>query len=223
MLDEFEKEDFGVSDDFGAGIQTPVPDADDFKIPQAADAIKPERSEAHREAQRKGALNQWQAKDRRDGVPQPVKDSKPPTAAKRDALEVVLLMQRAESPHIKKALDEFVRCTVDDLGGWPNLTAGQKALLVAEKTALLIIMACEERIVESKSLTDADGREHALLRILKDYLGVSRQNLVALGLGLRSRMPRADNLTIERITQEYARQRSQPQLVPKKESKDKAG
>ena len=80
-------------------------------------------------------------------------------------------MQRAESPHIKKALDEFVRCTVDDLGGWAALTAGQKALLVAEKTALLIIMACEERIVESKSLTDADGREHALLRILKDYLG----------------------------------------------------
>jgi len=107
-------------------------------------------------------------------VPQPVKNSKPPSAAKRDALEVVLLMQRAESPHIKRALDEFVRCTVDDLGGWPNLTAGQKALLVAEKTALLIIMACEERIVESKSLTDADGPSRKLVHSLGERKSAHR-------------------------------------------------
>jgi len=159
-------------------------------------------------------------------VPQPVKNSKPPSAAKGDALEVVLLMQRAESPHIKRAIDEFVRCTVDDLGGWEYLTAGQKALLVAEKTTLLIILACEDQIVESKSLMAEDGREHQLLRILKDYLGVSRQNLIALGLGLRSRMPRADNQTVATIMAEYS-QRKQPVLVPqkpsKKATKDKAG
>lgn len=174
--EKFEEADFGVGDDFGVGVESSVPVPDDegsFKIPRSAlpEPLKVERGEEHRAAQRLGALNQWPAKDRREGVAAPVKNSKPPSAAKRDALEVVLLMQRAESPHIKKALDEFVRCTVDDLGGWAALTAGQKALLVAEKTALLIIMACEERIVESKSLTDADGREHALLRILKDYLG----------------------------------------------------
>ena len=159
-------------------------------------------------------------------MPQPVKNSKPPSAAKRDALEVVLLMQRAESPHIKRAIDEFVRRTIEELGGWEYLTAGQKALLVAEKTTLLIILACEDQIVESKSLMAEDGREHQLLRILKDYLGVSRQNLIALGLGLRSRMPRQDNLTVESIMAEYAN-RKRPVLVPekpsKKASKDKAG
>jgi hypothetical protein len=222
MADEFEKEDFGVTDDFGAGIQTPVPDSD-FKIPKAADAMKPERTEAHRAAQAKAAINQWKARDRRDGVPQPVKNSKPPVAAKRDALETVLLMKRAESPHIKRACDEFVARTIDELGGWGCLTSGQKALLVGERITLLIILAAEEAIVESKSLMDEDGREHPLLRILRDYLGVSRQNLVALGLGLRSRMPRQDNLTIEKIMQEYAT-RNQPQLVPgKKSTKDKAG
>jgi len=135
-------------------------------------------------------------------------------------------MQRAESPHIKRAIDEFVRRTIEELGGWEYLTAGQKALLVAEKTTLLIILACEDQIVESKSLMAEDGREHQLLRILKDYLGVSRQNLIALGLGLRSRMPRQDNLTVESIMAEYAN-RKRPVLVPekpsKKASKDKAG
>jgi hypothetical protein len=216
-------EDLKAAEDFVSGLEAPTPDATDFKVAPAADAMKIPRREEHRENQRKASLNSWKAKDRRDGVPQPVKNSKPPTAAKRDALEVVLLMQRADIPHIKKALDEFVRCTVDDLGGWPNLTAGQKALLVAEKTTLLIILACEDQIVESKSLMAEDGREHQLLRILKDYLGVSRQNLIALGLGLRSRMPRADNQTIASVMAEYAK-RNQPQLVPKKkESKDKAG
>lgn len=229
MSDEkegFEVEDFGVSDNFGEGINTPIPDAEDFKIPPAADAMKPERSEAHREAQRKGAINQWRAKDRRDGVPLPVKSSKAPSAAKRSAIENLLLMQRAEKPHIKKALEEFVRRTVEELGGWEFLTAGQKGMLVCQKTALLVILACEEQIVDSENLMEEDGKPHHLLGILRDYMATFRQGQVALGLGLRSRMPRADNQTVATVMAEYAR-RKQPQLVPeksaKKASKDKAG
>lgn len=225
---EFEKEDFGLSDDFGTGVETPIPDADDFKIPQAADAMKPVRGEAHREAQRKGALNQWKARDRIEGVPPRAESSKVPPLSKRGAIEALLLKQQAESPHIQKAIKEYVATAVQELGGWPNLTASKKAMLLCQRIALLIILAAEEAIVASKGLLDADGQPHPLLRTQRDYLATFRQGEISLGLGLRSRMPSSDNSTIASVMQEYASKKTErPLLVPekpsKKASKDKGG
>ena len=86
--EKFEEADFGVGDDFGVGVESSVPVPDDegsFKIPRSAlpEPLKVERGEEHRAAQRLGALNQWRAKDRREGVAAPVKNSKPPPAARR--------------------------------------------------------------------------------------------------------------------------------------------
>ena len=221
-------EDLRTVEDFATGVELPLPDAEDFKPPLAAGAMKPERGEAHREAQRKGALNQWKAKDRRDGVPLPAKSTKAPPASKRTAIQALLLKQVTESLPIKRALEEYVCLTIQDLGGWEHLTSGQKGMLVCQRSALLIILACEEVITTAGKLIDDDGRPHPLFTILRDYMSVFRQGQIALGLGLRSRMPRSDNVTVERVMAEYAAKKSErPLLVPekpaKKATKDKAG
>lgn len=196
-------EDFKIGKDF---VPAALPNA------ESVQAEKPERTEAHREAQRKGAINQWKAADRRAGIPEPL-PRKATSSGKKTAIEELLLMQRAENLAIKASLDEFVRRTIEELGGWDNMTAGQKGMLVAQKTALLVILCCEDAIVESTNLLTEDGRPHRLLAVLRDFMSTFRQGQVALGLGLRSRMPREDNQSVQTIMQEYAKRQKRPSIV----------
>jgi hypothetical protein len=204
-------EDFEITEDFAGTLETPA---------KAADAAKLPRTEDHRHGQRLGALKQWQARDRRAGVPPPVKSMRFPPAAKQTAIQKLLLMQRAESLHIKTALEEYVRRTIEELGGWENLTSGQKGMLICQKTCLLMVLACEDAIVDSKSLTNEAGKPHVLLSILRDFASSFRQGQVSLGLGLRSRMPRSPNETVQRIEAEYER-KARPTIV--KDGKSKVG
>src|SRR5690242_1849449 len=137
MEDQFE--DLKTAEDF-AGLEAPTPDATDFRIAPATEPPKAPRGEVHRERQRLGAIHQWQVRDRRDGVPLPARSSKAPPPSKRSAIEALLLKQRAAQPHIKKTLEEYVLLTVQDLGGWEHLSAGQRAMLLAQRVALLVIL-----------------------------------------------------------------------------------
>jgi hypothetical protein len=204
------------ADGFGEVPGPSLPAETDFKIPRAADAFKPERSEAAREAQRMSSIKDWKRRDRIAGVPPPVRPQKAPPASKRTAIEKVLLMQRAENLHIKAALEEFVRRTIEELGGWGRLTAGQKGMLVCQKFALMVVLCCEDAIVEGKSLMEETGKPHPLLGVMEKYMTTFRQGQVALGLGLRSRMMREDNLTLKSVMREYEARQSKPVLVPRK-------
>jgi hypothetical protein len=123
---------------------------------------------------------------------------------------------RCESPGIKAAVAEYVQRTIEELGGVKNLSAGKKAMIFAQKTCLFVILSCEDEIVESKSLLAENNRPHDLLKVLQSFLATFRQGEIALGLGMRARMPRSDNQTMSRIMQEYANRTSKPVLVPEK-------
>lgn len=123
---------------------------------------------------------------------------------RKNRTEVLLSKPRAESPYIRGAVEEYTSRTVEELGGLDRLTAGDKAMLLAQRTALLVILCSEDELVESGSLTRGDGRPNPLLKILENYLTVFRQGQVALGLG-RPRGPRERDTgpTMLEIVREY--------------------
>jgi hypothetical protein len=122
----------------------------------------------------------------------------------------------AADPLIQATLNQYIRETAEELGGFANLKASKKSMLLIQRTTLLIILCCEAQLLENKSLTDDDGRPSELLSVLRAYLPIFRQNEIAMGLGLRSRMPREDNLTIQSVIKEYQKRASKPLLVPEK-------
>lgn len=82
--------------------------------------------------------------------------------------------------------------------------AGDKAMLLAQRTALLVILCCEDELVDSGSLTVAEGKPSPLVKILESYLKVFRQGQVALGLGSRRGLRVGETgPTMEEIVQEY--------------------
>ena len=131
------------------------------------------------------------------------------------AFRGIFLRRGAESSYIKGAVAEYVSRTADELGGLERLTAGQKAKLIGQKTALLVILCVEDEIVEKGSLLGDDGRPNSLLKILESYLTVFRQGQVALGLG-RPRGMREDNQTVQAIMKEYENRMTRPTIVPSK-------
>ncbi len=128
---------------------------------------------------------------------------------KKNRTEILLCKPRAESQHIRGAIAEYVAQTTDELGGLERLTAGQKAILLAQKTALLVILCYEDELVESGNLTGDDGKPNSLLKILESYLTVFRQGQVALGLG-SPRMMREDGPTLRQIMKEYEARAARP-------------
>jgi hypothetical protein len=195
------------NEEFVVGLE--VPD----RAASVATAQRPPRSEAHRNAQRLSALNQWKAKDRRDGVPPPLPPT-PKTGIKKTSIEVLLSKRLAEDPAIQGALNEYVRQTAGELGGMQNLRAGQRAMLLAQRVALLVILAVEDQIVTKGTLLGEDGKPEPLLAVLEKYLATFRQGQIALGLGLRSRMFREDSTTLDKVLKEYEK-RNRPTLVKK--------
>jgi hypothetical protein len=75
-------------------------------------------------------------------------------------------------------------------------------MLLAQKTALLVILCCEDELVQSGNLMGDDGKPNSLLKILESYLSVFRQGQVALGLG-RPRVMREAGSTLKEIMKEY--------------------
>ena len=157
------EEDFETTEDFAGTLETPA---------KTSAAVKPERSEAHREAQRLAALKQWQARDRWDGVPPPLQ-VKPDPKSRRTSTQVLLDKRLAADSSITGMVNEYVRRTADELGGMPNLRAGQRAMLVAQKVTLTIILCLEDQLTASGSLMGEDGKPHAFLGI-EDAFGTAR-------------------------------------------------
>jgi len=133
---------------------------------------------------------------------------------RKNRTEVLLSKPRAESPYIRGAVEEYTSRTVEELGGMDRLTAGDKAMLLAQRTTLLVILCAEDELVESGSLTAADGRASPLVKILENYLTVFRQGQVTLGLG-RPRGPRERDTgpTILEIVREYQSKTESPSVV----------
>jgi hypothetical protein len=123
---------------------------------------------------------------------------------RKNRTEVLLSRPRAESPYIRGAVEEYTSRTIEELGGLDRLTAGDRAMLLAQRTALLVILCCEDELVESGSLTAADGKPSPLVKILESYLTVFRQGQVAMGLGRRRGLRAGEGgSTIEEIAREY--------------------
>jgi hypothetical protein len=130
---------------------------------------------------------------------------------RKNRTEVLLSKPRAESPYIRGAVEEYTSRTVEELGGMDRLTAGDKAMLLAQRTTLLVILCSEDELVESGSLTGRDGRPNPLLKILENYLTVFRQGQVALGLGKpRSPRERDTGPTMLEIVREYGNKTKSP-------------
>jgi len=131
---------------------------------------------------------------------------------RKNRTEVLLSRPRAESPYIRGAVDEYTSSTIEELGGIDRLTAGDRAMLLAQRTALLVILCCEDELVASGSLTAADGKPSPLVKILESYLTVFRQGQVALGLSKpRGLRVRDSGPTVDEIVGEY---RNRAKLAP---------
>lgn len=134
---------------------------------------------------------------------------------RKNRTEVLLSKPRAGSPYIRGAVEEYTSRTIEELGGIDRLTAGDRAMLLAQRTALLVILCCEDELVESGSLTAADGKPSPLVKILESYLTVFRQGQIALGLDQRhSLRTREIGPTLGEIVREYGAKVKGPSVIP---------
>jgi hypothetical protein len=126
---------------------------------------------------------------------------------RRGPTELLLTRPCVEDPVIAATIREYVMQTVEELGGWGHLSAGQRAMLLSQRITLTVMLAAQRQIVEDGELTGPDSRPSPLLRVLNQYVATFRQGQVALGLA-RARAPRDNVLTLEEIREEYANRRA---------------
>jgi len=127
---------------------------------------------------------------------------KPARKPRRSCTQVMLERPRTESQSIHRAVAEYVARTVEELGGMDALSAGQRAMLLHQKTALSVALACEDELVESGALLAMDGKPVPLLKTLNDFLTIFRHGQVALGLA-RRRVANDRTPTLHDIFGEY--------------------
>ena len=118
-------------------------------------------------------------------------------------MELMLRRPITEDPAITATVHQYVQGTASNLGGWDRLTAGQRAMILCQRTTLAVLLSCEKELVERGELTE-DGRPSPLLRVLNQFAVTFRQGQVALGLA-KARIQRGSGIqTLEEIRAEYA-------------------
>lgn len=146
-------------------------------------------------------------------TPKPAPNPLPPTKGMKwpgrkqpkTAQEVYLSAQVSENPRVQMMVNQYVKNTVSELGGWRSMTAGQRAMLLTQKINLLVLLTAEAQIQADGSLLDkGGGSTHRLLSTLEKFSGLFRQGQVALGLARARVMPPKDT-TLEDVMHEYRR------------------
>lgn len=122
------------------------------------------------------------------------------------ALQKILGRTPVVDAEVKKAINEYVIDTIEELGGIEHLTAGQQAVLLGQRVALEVIMLAEKEFASAGRIVSADGDPLGALRVLQGYLAAFRQGQVALGLA-KARRSKQQDVTIEEVMREYAKKK----------------
>lgn len=155
------------------------------------------RSPAHPKAKNIRSLFEHRAKVESGEVP-PTVSSGPRST---DALSECLGRSPLVDNEIKKVVNDYIRRTIDELGGPEALTAGQQAMLLGQRVNLEVILLAEREIAAQNKVVEANGEALATIRTLQGSLTSFRHGQVALGLA-RPRRAKKDP-TLGDVMEEY--------------------
>lgn len=89
---------------------------------------------------------------------------------------------RIRSPRIRNAVNDYVKQTVEQLGGISNLHVGQIAVILTQRVCLTVILLAEESISKEMRVISPTGDPAAGVKLLTSYMTSFRNGQKALGL-----------------------------------------
>ncbi len=131
----------------------------------------------------------------------------------RSPTQIALEDKKTGDNTIDRLITDYIQNVVSGWGGWKNLTAGEMAMLLSQKTCLQMAYRCQAEVDKLSSGPGVDLKQtKALISMMKSFMQEFRQGQVALGLS-RPRLTtrRTQDLTggvpgdsIASILEEYA-------------------
>jgi len=130
------------------------------------------------EAQRKAAQENIQRfhKMVRDGLVEH------PSRTKVPGLRALLRKGKIKNQGIQRAVNDYVRSTIEELGGEDALSTGHLALITIQRIILASILLIEHEMARFGTIATPDGDLRPYIKLLQGHATTFRANQQALGL-----------------------------------------
>jgi hypothetical protein len=105
-----------------------------------------------------------------------------PSRSKVPGLRALLRKGKIKNQTIQRAVNDYVRSTIEELGGEDALSTGQLAIITIQRIILASILLIEHEMARFGTIATPDGDLRPYIKLLQGHATTFRANQQALGL-----------------------------------------